>query len=191
MALILILVIGVLAGAVIGARVAARRLTDHYARANEVVPGIPSTAPTAWLGAHDPEAKLHRRLVDAVRALHAGQDLDVIGAYLDLRIEVEQQAVAIDNELVVTSKLPVHLREKPLDRLTAAVATLEEAVAAIGVAVASGTTEDLDALLLEVRRRTDSLDRAEAALREIDEATPDPSASEEPGERPEPGSSPA
>ena len=44
------------------------RSKKDFDDANEVVPGGKSAAPASWAGAHSPEAKLHRRLGDAVRA---------------------------------------------------------------------------------------------------------------------------
>lgn len=156
------------AAAIVAARSAARRVKENYQRSNQVVPGIASNAPTGWLGSHDPEAKLHRRLIDAIRALHASQDLDTIGTYLDLRVEIEQRAIEIDNELVVTAGLPVPLREAPLERLNAEVSALEAAVAEVGVAAASGRAGRMEELLAEIRRRTSSLDRTREVLEELD-----------------------
>lgn len=155
-------------GALMATRAATTRLKASYDRSNQVVPGVPSPAPTSWLGSHDPEAKLHRRLRTAIESLHAGQNLDLTGRYLDLQVEIEQQAVAIDNDLVITSRLPVHLREEPLERLAAAVATIEEAAAEIGRAASVGANHDLEKLLHEVRERAGTLDRAAEALRDLD-----------------------
>jgi len=197
LALLAIVVIGVAvvgAAVVIGGKKAAARVRAGYERTNQVVPGIASAAPTSWLGSHDPEAKLHRRLIDAIAALHTTQSFDTLGTYLDLRVEIEQQAVAIDNELVATSTLPVNLRDEPLARLTAAVAGIEEAVAEVGRAAASGGAEGIDRLLDRVRDRTGSgpgsLDRTQAALEELERRDPaaPPAPQDEPGT--EPGSQP-
>ncbi len=51
----------------VAAYVALRNAQD-FSDANEVVPGVPTSAPKAWAGAHTPEARLHRRLRDAVMA---------------------------------------------------------------------------------------------------------------------------
>lgn len=166
--LVLLIALG-LGGVVLG-RSALNRVKRNYERSNQVVPGIASSAPSSWLGSHEPEARLHRRLQTVIGSLHAGQNLDLVGDYLDLRVEIERQSVAIDDELVATSQLPVHLRDERLANLGEAVATLEEAVAEIGLAASSGATHEVAELLAEVRRRSGSLDRAEAALREIDEA---------------------
>ena len=44
------------------------RSRKDFAEQNEVVPGVASPAPASWAGAHTPEAKLHRRLKEAVAA---------------------------------------------------------------------------------------------------------------------------
>lgn len=167
--ILFVLLAALVAGGVLLARFGFGRVKGNFERSNQVVPGIASSAPTSWLGSHDPEAKLHRRLQTAIRSLHAGQNLDLVGDYLDLRVEIERQAVAIDEELVATSALPVHLVDDRLAALGEAVATLEEAVAEIGLAASTGASHQVNDLLAEVRRRSGSLDRAEAALREIEE----------------------
>src|ERR1700744_4875451 len=46
------------------------------ARDNQLIPGRPTRAPKAWAVAHDPEARLHRRLRDAMTALHAANSVE-------------------------------------------------------------------------------------------------------------------
>jgi hypothetical protein len=167
-----VVAVGVGAALWFGGRKATSKVMDNYARQNQVVPGVESAAPTSWLGSHDPEAKLHRRLIDAIKALHTTQAFDTMGTYLDLRVDLEQAAVATDNELVATSTLPQNLRVEPLTRLTAAVASIEESVAEIGRATAQGAAGDIDAVRRKVRERTSSLGQAQAALDELERTDP-------------------
>jgi hypothetical protein len=96
-------------------------------RDNEVVPGVATQAPRSWAGAHTPEARLHRRLRDVVRALRTpGAD-----PHADLRARLEQQAVAIDEQLVTVAAMPERLRADPLAEAEAAVNALEDAAAAL------------------------------------------------------------
>lgn len=176
-AVLVLLVVGlvVTAAVVFGSR-ATTKVRRNYERSNEVVPGVPTAAPTGWLGSHDPEAKLHRRLADAIRALHTNQSFDTLGTYLDLRVELEQQAVAIDNELVATAALPVHLRTEPLQRLSAEVASIESAVAELARASSTDAAGRIDDVLRQVRERSSTLGQAQAALDELERGGSAPTA---------------
>lgn len=135
-------------------------------RANEVVPGVPSSAPVAWAGAHSPEARLHRRLRDAVRAMHAQPA--VAGPAEELRGDLERAALALDEHLVAVAALPPATRSAPLARVDEAVAGLEEAAAMWG-ARAAGGVDDGSTLVDGVRLRLRLLDQARA---ELDHAVP-------------------
>ena len=167
---IVLAVAGAAALAVIAVR-AANKVQTNYERSNEVVPGVPTSAPTSWLGSHDPEARLHRRLVDAMKALRVNQAFDQNGALLDLRVELEQQAVAVDAELVATAALPMALREEPLQVLAGAVETIEHAVAGLATTSATDVGDRLQRMLEELRLRTSTVAQARSALDEIDAAT--------------------
>lgn len=156
--------------AVIAVR-AAKKVQTNYERSNEVVPGIASSAPTSWLGSHDPEARMHRRLLEAMKALRANQAFDHNGALLDLRVELEQQAVAIDAELVSTAALPMALRQEPLEVLAGAVETIEHAVAGLATTSATEAGDRLHLMIEELRVRTSTVAQARVALDEIDAAT--------------------
>ncbi|MEO6987243.1 MAG: hypothetical protein ABI239_01190, partial [Aquihabitans sp.] len=180
---------------------ATTKLQANYERSNQVVPGVPSSAPTSWLGSHDPEARMHRRLVEAMKALRANQSFDQDGGLLDLRVELEQQAVAIDAELVATAALPLALRQEPLQTLAGAVETIEHAVAGLATTSAAEVGERLQRVLEDLRFRTSTVAQARAALDEIDAASGDvdqegqtqPPPATDPGSTPGPmpGSSPS
>src|ERR1700722_14028075 len=77
-------------------------------RDNQLIPGRPTHAPRSWAVSHDPEARLHRRLRDAMAALRAADSLDA-GSALLLRADLEQTALDLDNHLVAVAQLaPVH-----------------------------------------------------------------------------------
>ncbi len=177
--------LGVLAVASAVAVVVAVALRNKaaFARSNELIPGVPSVAPASWAGSHDPEARLHRRLRQALEALRANQAFDDDGGLLDLRVELEQQALEIDRQLVVTAALPLHLRPDPLDRLTAAVTSLEQAVADLAGSSAADTSARLHRTLDDVRLRTGLVAQARAALDDLPSPEPAPSEPEqEPGQ---------
>lgn len=167
---VVLAIAGAAALAVIAVR-AANKVQTNYERTNEVVPGIPSPAPTSWLGSHDPEARLHRRLVDAMKALRVNQSFDQNGVLLDLRVELEQQAVAVDAELVATAALPMALREEPLQVLAGAVETIEHAVAGLATTSATDVGDRLQRMVEELRVRTSTVAQARIALDEIDAAS--------------------
>ena len=69
--LFVVLAAGLLSGAVLIALVLARRGQQQYVAQGELQPGRPSVAPPEWAGAHSEEARLHRRLGEALRGLSA------------------------------------------------------------------------------------------------------------------------
>lgn len=144
-ALALVLVVVVLT--VVLLALVSRRST---AKANEVVPGVATNAPPAWARAHSPEAKLHRRLRDAVATLRALPDADGLGVHR--RASAERAALAIDEHLVVVSLLPAAQRAEPMAQLVEQTARLEAAIAAL----AHGSVGEGG--------------RAEAALAELDDS---------------------
>ena len=101
-----------------------------FAKANQVVPGLPSRAPAAWAGAHSPEARLHRRLRDAVHAMRASPALED-GWAIESRVALEQHALAVDDRLVAVAALPDTVRAQPLAAVAEAVAAVEAAVASL------------------------------------------------------------
>lgn len=194
-AALFVVITAVIVGALVVVAVrTANKVKVNYERSNDVVPGVPSPAPTSWLGSHDAEARLHRRLVDVMKALRANQSFDQDGILLDLRVELEQQAVAIDAELVATAALPLSMREAPLQSLAGAVETLETAVAGLATKSAAEVGDRLQAVLDDLQLRTSTVAQARAALDEIDAATnaesrsaptdPGPSTTTDPDEAP-------
>ncbi len=188
----------VVVGLTVGTLFTVRRQQRSFAAANEVVPGVPTSAPASWAGSHDPEARLHRRLRDAMAALRAGPAA-MDGAALDLRVELEQQALALDEALVAAAALPAARRIEPLHRLTEAVERLEAAVADVGAAAADEAMARLDAALDEARQdrvtlaeiraeldRPSSLPHLDATAPPAPEPTPPPTADPPPEPRPGP-----
>lgn len=155
-------------GAIAGIAVLAKQSKDSYEAAGQLIPGVPTSAPASWAGSHDPEARLHRRLRDALVALRANQVFDHSGALLDMRVELEQQAIEVDEQLVATAALPLSMRGEPLDRLTEAVVSIEKAVADLAGESASTVAIRLEAVLDDLRARTSTVAQARAALDEID-----------------------
>ena len=153
----LLVVLAVVAVLVAVAGVAVAQLRGQE-RANQVVPGRPTRAPRSWAGSHGAEARLHRRLRDAVRAL-GGLD----GVDLATRGEVERHVADLDDRLVAVASLPVDQRKAPLDVLAEQVAAVEEAVGAFATDGLDGAT-DPGAGLAALSERLDALAAAHAEL---------------------------
>jgi len=105
---LLIVVIGTIA------YIALRNAQD-FSDANEVIPGVPTRAPKEWAGAHSAEARLHRRLRDAMTGLRANPALDD-PSLLDVREALQREALAIDDQLVAVAALPPRVRDEPVTR---------------------------------------------------------------------------
>jgi len=165
---LLALVVMAMVGAVVVAGVIALRNKSSFERDSRLAPGLSTSAPAAWAGSHDPEARLHRRLRDAIAALSANQAFDDDGNLIDLRVELEHQAVALDEQLVATAALPLHVRREPLERITGGVVAIEQAVADLAGASASEAAARLSRVLDDVRTRTGLVAQARAALDALD-----------------------
>lgn len=164
MGVVLLLIVLAAAAAVIGVVVLAQRNQASFERANQLLPGVATSAPASWAGSHEPEARLHRRLRDAMAALRANQAFDDDGRLLDLRVDLEQNAIALDEQLVGVAALPVHLRGSSLEKLAGAVETIELAVADLAGSSSREIGERLDLVLADVRQRTGLVAQARAAL---------------------------
>lgn len=155
-------------GAIAAIAALAKQSKDSFEVAGQLIPGMPTSAPASWAGSHDPEARLHRRLRDALVALRANQVFDHSGSLLDMRVELEQQALEVDEQLVATAALPLSMRGEPLDRLTEAVVSIERAVSDLAGESASTVAIRLEAVLDDLKARTSTVAQAREALDEID-----------------------
>ena len=163
----------------------ALRNAQDFSDANEVIPGVPTTAPKEWAGAHSVEARLHRRLRDAMTALRANRSLDE-PAMIQVREALEREALAIDEQLVAAAALPQRVRDEPLRQVTAAVESVEATVADVVLlrGPERASTEDAIeqvrtrlALVAEARAELDALgtpSAVEQLRRELDLTAPAP-----------------
>ncbi len=190
MGTLLLLIVLAAAAAVIGVVVLAQRNQASFERSNQLLPGITTSAPASWAGSHEPEARLHRRLRDTMAALRANQAFDDDGRLLDLRVDLEQNAIALDEQLVATAALPVHLRGTSLEKLAGAVETIELAVADLAGSSSGEIDDRLQVVLADVRERTGLVAQARAALDALDdeaaEAATGPAPAPAPAPAPEP-----
>ncbi len=130
MTTVVVVLVLVVLSAVVAATVVVRNNKRSFAEANVVVPGTTTKAPAAWAGAHTPEARLHRRLRDAVAALRANPAMED-AFMLDARVSLEQQALAVDERLIAVAALPEGVRADKLASVGDAVDAVEAAVAAL------------------------------------------------------------
>lgn len=140
----------------------ALRNAQDFSDANEVIPGVPTSAPKAWAGAHSPEARLHRRLRDAMTALRANRSLDQ-PALVEARESIEREALAVDDRLVAAAALPKGVREEPIRQVAGAVEAIEQVVAEV-VALRGPGVADTDQALDAVRTRLALVAEARAEL---------------------------
>ena len=131
----------VLAAAGFGGALAVRSKQKYRAQ-NEILPGVESSAPASWAGAHTPEAKLHRRLKTAVDAARGNPRLVELGFAERLR-QIETEAVAIDERLVAAAALPQRLRGDAVAKFEAPVTALEDAVGALAHSISVSDSEEL------------------------------------------------
>ena len=155
---VLLFLLLVVVAAVVAATVVVRSGKRQYAKANEVVPGTPTRAPAEWAGAHSPEARLHRRLRDAVAALRANPGLEDAWR-LEARVSLEQHAVAVDERLIAVASLPERVRAEPLASVAAAVDAVEAAVASLVAGPVPEARSGLDQAMAEVESRVAGLEQ--------------------------------
>lgn len=142
--------------AAMAATVVVRTQKRKFAEANVIVPGATTKAPAEWAGAHTPEARLHRRLRDAVAAVRANPAME--DAFrMDARVSLEQQALAVDERLIAVAALPEGVRTEPLASVATAVDAVEAAVAALVSGPAAEAS--LDQAMTEVAARVAQLEQ--------------------------------
>ncbi|GAA4682573.1 hypothetical protein [Gordonia humi] len=97
---------------------------------NAVIPGVAVAVPAEWGGSHDPEARLHRRIRDAVAALDATIGMTGVDQ-IDVRARLMVSAQQLDERLVAIWSLPRQARQAPLAEVESGVAALESEAAAV------------------------------------------------------------
>ncbi|WP_147291091.1 hypothetical protein [Tsukamurella paurometabola] len=132
--IIVLLVLVVLA--VLGTTVFAVALVRNSRRQQQAEGAMPfpSRAPLSWSGSHVPEAKLHRRIRDAVRAFEQPAGV-LTAAQLDAQVRLTVAAQELDDRLVTIAALPPAAKGEELERAAGEVADLERR---IGETVAPG-----------------------------------------------------
>ncbi len=149
----LIVTLALLAGVAVAAvAIVHRNQQRAITRANQLMPGHPTRAPSSWAVSHDPEARLHRRLRDAMAALHAVDAMDT-GSTVVLRADLEQTAIQLDDQLVAVAQLAPSPKQELVQAITATVESIEAAVGRYAAAATMPDTSALDADVATVRRQ--------------------------------------
>lgn len=144
------------------------RSKRDFDNVNEVVPGVKSQAPASWAGAHSPEAKLHRRLGDAVRAAHNNPRLVELGLSAQTK-QIESEALAIDERLVAAAGLPSSHRADAVAALEPHVVTLEDAVATLVTSTTIGQSKELlEQVVSDAEIKLQALAQARAEVEQLD-----------------------
>lgn len=163
----ILLIAVVVAGVGFGVALAVRSKKE-FAQQNEVVPGIASAAPASWAGAHSREAKLHRRLGDAVNGALQNPRFIELGLAPQMK-SIEAEALAIDERLVAAAGLPASQKDAAIDALEA---NVEELDATIADMVTGVTVADSKELLQEAVSvadiRLQALAQARAEVERVD-----------------------
>lgn len=165
--------IGGLLLAAVGAVIAfgvllAARSKQEFAEQNQVVPGRPSPAPVNWAGAHSREAKLHRRLGDAVKGARENPRFVELGLAPQMAT-IEAEAMAIDERLVAAAALPEAHRDEAIDPLEQHVVTLEAAITELVTSVSIADSKlQLEAAVTAADIKLQALAEARAEVEQID-----------------------
>lgn len=150
------------------------RSRREFSDANEIVPGVPSSAPASWAGSHSPEARLHRRLRDAVRSARANPKLAELGL-ADATRQIEADALAIDDRLVAAAGLPDRHRADAVAAFEKPVAALEDAAAALVQSVTVADSKELlEQHVSDADIKLHALAEARAEVERLDRAITDP-----------------
>ena len=162
---LLALLVVAAAGIAMAGALATRARRDRASRL-QVVPGVASRAPVAWAGAHSPEAKLHRRLGDAVRSMRA-QPTWSGPMFAEQRSALEAEAMRIDDRLVAIAALHGPQRAPAIEQVAGLVDRYEKAVADL-VTASLGDPASLETVITESEIRLQALEEARAEVEQID-----------------------
>ena len=167
------LIIGALLVATVGAVVAfgvmlAVRSKQEFVEQNQVVPGRPSPAPASWAGAHSREAKLHRRLGDAVKGARQNPRFVELGLAPQMAA-IEAEALAIDERLVAAAALPAAHKDGAIDSLEVHIVDLEAAIAELVTSVTVADSKvQLETAVSAADIKLQALAAARAEVEQID-----------------------
>jgi hypothetical protein len=162
MTVLVVVLLAILVVAGLGWLIVAR-VRHNYRAANRLLPDVHTRAPASWAGAHTPEARLHRRLRDALTSLRQISTIES-GSLLQLHADIQQEALAIDDRLIAVAALPDRLRAEPLAQLDHAVTAVEDAVGVFATAATQHNPAALESSVAEVNTQLSILAEVRASL---------------------------
>ncbi len=127
----LVIAVTIWVAILIAIRIAARTL--H--KANRVSPEVPSEAPLLWRWSFSQVARHHRRLQHIAQAARAARAAAGAGQpqVVDLAVEVERQACALDDQLALTARMPTNARLRNVFAMHSAILELEQVGVRLGM----------------------------------------------------------
>lgn len=136
----------------------------------QVVPGVGPEAPANWFGSHAPEAKLHRRLRDAVKSAHAQADAPISGL-----ATLDAAAISLDQRLIGAATLPDRHRAAVVAELEPLVARFEDSVAELARHSAPQALGGaFDDSMASIQTELEALAQAREEIDRIDRDAPPP-----------------
>ncbi|MGH1505450.1 MAG: hypothetical protein ACRBI6_18000 [Acidimicrobiales bacterium] len=162
---VVLLGLGVLAAVGAGIYLAGAKAVKRSAdRSLQIVPGVELDVPANWYGSHEAEARLHRRLRDAVASVRSAAASD---ASLAVTLgQLEEHALRLDRHLINIARLPASTRQPQVAEATRAVETFEELTAQT---ITGATSFAVDSSTSDLTRLTEELGALEAARQEVEE----------------------
>jgi hypothetical protein len=140
-------------------------------RPNRVSPRVPTQAPTLWRWSFGAAARLHRRLQRvAILARTARTAAGPTGVSVgDLATDLERQAVALDDQIVLASRFATGHRVRRLFELEQQVSSLEQLGLRLTVIAGHVSSNSADTLI-PLQERVTALEHALVEIRQIEAA---------------------
>lgn len=154
-------VIAAVAAVVGGAAAGARAVTRSARSQTTLAPGVDLDVPRPWYGSHDPEARMFRRVRDALASIEQGANAGALSGQARL------QASGLTRQLIAVSQLAAPHRQHHQNELEASVAAFEATAARAVMDTAAGP-RTLSGELDELGRQLDLLEQARAEVEQID-----------------------
>lgn len=142
-------------------------------RRNKVTPDAAVAPPVSWLAHPSAPARLHRRLRNAVAAARASVAAAPSAPRLaDLATEMEQEAIALDHQLVAIARLPTSERKARLAPLVTGVGRIEHIASQISLHAAQSQapllTEGQPSALDDLATQLDLMEEARLEVARIE-----------------------
>lgn len=151
--ILILIVVALVVFLVIGGvfAIALARSAKKQLAASASIPGIDIAVPASWAGSHDPEARLHRRIRDALAALDATAGRSG-AAEIDDRARLFVSASELDERLVAIWSLPANAKPGPLAEVERGVQALESGAQTVALSSGDGAVGRAEATAEHIDR---------------------------------------